>query len=315
MAPSDSPDNDTTQATSKRRRVAVACDACRTRKSRCDGSRPRCELCSDLGFECIYTPPTTATNVIVQKDYLHGLEERVKKLEESFASVRGDVDGLVAREKGAGVGRGEDGRAAPDLIGTEDEVDAMGAVTFADEEDSGFFGILETNVVLRPFLILNRSLVQHCFIEAFVSRGGSAGVSFIPWCCGRWLCQCFTATFSGAEENWPGCTITGQYLCLASPVRDIGSNSEVLLKYGAIVSLHIPTGVLGNVSSDGTGKLYQSPTNMAWLIEHGPCYVYHYCCARWCQSGYTDCGIGCFLPAWSRLVWERDSERDNSGSW
>jgi hypothetical protein len=73
---------------------------------------------------------------------LHGLEERVKKLEESFTSVRGDVDGLVAREKGADVGRGKDGRAAPDWIGTEDKVDAMGAVTFADEEDSGFFGIL-----------------------------------------------------------------------------------------------------------------------------------------------------------------------------
>jgi hypothetical protein len=29
----------------------------------------------------------------------------------------------------------------PDLIGTEDSVDGMGAVTLADEEDSGFFGI------------------------------------------------------------------------------------------------------------------------------------------------------------------------------
>lgn len=151
MAPSDSPDNDNTQPTSKRRRVAVACDACRTRKSRCDGSRPRCSLCIDLGFECVYTPPTTANNVIVQKDYLHGLEERVKKLEESFVAVRGDVDGLVAREQGSDLtGRSEDGRASvPDLIGTEDEVDAMGAVTFADEEDSGFFGIPYCSVFFK----------------------------------------------------------------------------------------------------------------------------------------------------------------------
>ena len=161
MAPSDSPDNENAQPTSKRRRVAVACDACRTRKSRCDGSRPRCSLCIDLGFECIYTPPITANNLIVQKDYLHGLEERVKKLEESFVTVRGDVDGLVARETVGDVGgRGEGGSASvPDFVGTEDEVDAMGAVTFADEEDSGFFGILNRPALWRYLLMVTRSLV------------------------------------------------------------------------------------------------------------------------------------------------------------
>lgn len=145
---------------SKRRRVAVACDACRIRKSRCDGKRPSCSLCQDLGFECVYTPPPTAANVIVQKDYLHGLEERVKRIEESLGSVRGDLDGLTKRvdckpekdkEKESAVSghdlrEGQDGtRAAapmPDLIGTEDSVDGMGAVIFADEEDSGFFGKL-----------------------------------------------------------------------------------------------------------------------------------------------------------------------------
>lgn len=167
MAPSDEADNDVTQApASKRRRVAVACDACRTRKSRCDGVRPRCSLCRDLGFECVYTPPPTATNVIVQKDYLHGLEERVKRLEEGMLGVRGEIDGLAGRVDGvqmqsiAGRDGGsssnlqtvrrveDDGQrvvsvSGSDLIGTEDSVDAMGAVTFADEEDSGFFGLID----------------------------------------------------------------------------------------------------------------------------------------------------------------------------
>ena len=157
MAPSEEADQATSQTpASKRRRVAVACDACRTRKSRCDGSRPRCSLCSDLGFECIYTPPTTATNVIVQKDYLHGLEDRVKKLEDALLSVKDDIFGLSARvdrvpsaDTGMplAVTRSADSekrvvsQAIPDLIGTEDSVDAMGAMTFADEEDSGFFGM------------------------------------------------------------------------------------------------------------------------------------------------------------------------------
>lgn len=156
---------ETPAPTSKRRRVAVACDACRTRKSRCDGTRPRCSLCRDLGFECIYTPPTTATNVIVQKDYLHGLEDRVKRLEGLFSVVRGEIDGLNDRiegrvgnlrdfsDGGLGVRSVVNGNAqvekqsdqvqvhVPDLTGTEDSVDGMGAVTLADEEDSGFFGI------------------------------------------------------------------------------------------------------------------------------------------------------------------------------
>lgn len=156
---SNSPDNEIPNGRpSKRRRVAVACDACRTRKSRCDGKQPSCSLCQDLGFECVYTPPPTAANVIVQKVYLHGLEDRVKRLEESFGAVRGDLDGLAKRVdcgpdkdreresfiygRNAGESQSEARIAAPmpDLIGTEDSVDGMGAVIFADEEDSGFFG-------------------------------------------------------------------------------------------------------------------------------------------------------------------------------
>ncbi|KAJ6108028.1 hypothetical protein N7523_009351 [Penicillium sp. IBT 18751x] len=180
MAPSDSPDNENAQPASKRRRVAVACDACRTRKSRCDGSRPRCSLCIDLGFECIYTPPVTANNLIVQKDYLHGLEERVKKLEESLVAVRGDVDGLVARENvGVIGGRNEDRRASvPDLVGTEDEVDAMGAVTFADEQDSGFFGPSSNIAFLRH---LSRAVVQQGYLlSPGAAEGGLVSASRPP---------------------------------------------------------------------------------------------------------------------------------------
>jgi hypothetical protein len=95
----------------------------------------------------MYTPPATATNVIVQKEYLHGLEDRVKRLEDCFRTVRSDVDGLTVRvdrgpEAREGV-RGEvrDAIHVSDLVGHEDSVDAMGAISFADEEDLGFFGM------------------------------------------------------------------------------------------------------------------------------------------------------------------------------
>lgn len=205
---------ETPAPTSKRRRVAVACDACRTRKSRCDGTRPQCSLCRDLGFECIYTPPTTAANVIVQKDYLHGLEERVKRLEDVFSGVREEIDGISSKIGGfSGTGNPENSSTdaiydsntqlgggdalgerqkgqvqaqVPDLTGTEDSVDGMGAVTLVEEEDSGFFGIyyrvffchiiFESNI-----LIVSRSFFQHCIHETPFSCRRSTGVSSITW--------------------------------------------------------------------------------------------------------------------------------------
>lgn len=40
-----------------RRRATIACEICRSRKSRCDGGRPKCRLCSELGADCVYREP------------------------------------------------------------------------------------------------------------------------------------------------------------------------------------------------------------------------------------------------------------------
>ena len=66
---------------SKRRRVALACNACRTRKSRCNGERPKCSLCQNLGFDCQYEPAESSTNVIVRKEYVSDFETRLKDVE------------------------------------------------------------------------------------------------------------------------------------------------------------------------------------------------------------------------------------------
>ncbi|RHZ58559.1 hypothetical protein CDV55_105521 [Aspergillus turcosus] len=141
------------QPPGKRRRVALACDVCRTRKSRCDGIRPQCGMCKDLGFECVYTPPVTATNVIVQKDYLKDLESRVKSLEQNLTTMRSDLSGLAAQMTSRSAP--SEGQLEPcheplaDLTGPEDPIDAMGAVTFADEEDCGYFGPSSNIAFLR----------------------------------------------------------------------------------------------------------------------------------------------------------------------
>lgn len=150
--------------------IAISVQSCRLTNPQCDGSRPKCSLCIDLGFECVYTPPATATNVIIHKEYvqclveadmlfsaellrltaisyLTSLESRVRALEETLSAVKDHVDDLSSRlDRGDDPKNRHDPKASQDvepvsdLAGVEDAVDAMGAVVFADEEDSGFFG-------------------------------------------------------------------------------------------------------------------------------------------------------------------------------
>ncbi|KAL4781919.1 hypothetical protein BJX76DRAFT_333958 [Aspergillus varians] len=40
-----------------RRRATIACQICRLRKTRCNGARPKCQLCADLDAECVYREP------------------------------------------------------------------------------------------------------------------------------------------------------------------------------------------------------------------------------------------------------------------
>ncbi|KAG2414300.1 hypothetical protein HFD88_003491 [Aspergillus terreus] len=161
----------------KRRRVALACDSCRARKSRCDGARPKCSLCIDLGFECVYTPPSTSTNVIVQKDYLKDLEGRVKSLEDSLSTVQTGLTGLASRldqgyEPKNNTVRVDIPRAEsmPDLAGTEDSVDGMGTVRLAEEEDSGFFGPSSNVAFLRH---LTRGIINSGKVHGTLSTSAS----------------------------------------------------------------------------------------------------------------------------------------------
>ncbi|KAJ6145034.1 C6 transcription factor [Penicillium chermesinum] len=141
----------------KRRRTSLACDACRTRKSKCDGSRPKCATCTNFGLECLYTPSSTSTNLIVNKDYLQSLESRIVTLEESLRTVRAHIPGL-SHDVHDGVAVKNRLDEPPELAqteslaniaDTEDSVDAMGTVAFADEQDCGFFGPSSNIAFLR----------------------------------------------------------------------------------------------------------------------------------------------------------------------
>ncbi|KAL5332843.1 hypothetical protein BJX70DRAFT_96253 [Aspergillus crustosus] len=40
-----------------RRRATIACQICRLRKTRCNGGRPKCQLCTELVADCVYREP------------------------------------------------------------------------------------------------------------------------------------------------------------------------------------------------------------------------------------------------------------------
>ncbi|KAL7818531.1 hypothetical protein V8C26DRAFT_396574 [Trichoderma gracile] len=92
----------------KRRRVSLACDACRTAREKCDGQRPRCGRCASQKRSCSYTP--TSKKRGIQSGYLRAIElslawllESVPKCEEALYQLlvknggRDGVSVLVSR--------------------------------------------------------------------------------------------------------------------------------------------------------------------------------------------------------------------------
>ncbi|KAF0645964.1 hypothetical protein FPSE5266_08122 [Fusarium pseudograminearum] len=82
--------------THKRRRIGLACNACRMRKSRCDGHRPSCSSCLSLGVNCLYEPGDSTTNVIVRKDYVSDLEQRVASVEHNLQRLNDVLKGHLS---------------------------------------------------------------------------------------------------------------------------------------------------------------------------------------------------------------------------
>ncbi|KAI1505319.1 fungal-specific transcription factor domain-containing protein [Biscogniauxia marginata] len=67
----------------KRRRIAVACNSCRNRKSRCDGARPACSFCAEVGIECFYEQPAK----VPQAKLPIGYDLRLKAIEDTLQQL------------------------------------------------------------------------------------------------------------------------------------------------------------------------------------------------------------------------------------
>lgn len=67
-------------------RVAVACNLCRQRKTRCDAQKPVCGNCAKYGEECVYISTNRQHSSHLQ---LNSMNKRIERLERAFAKFTG----------------------------------------------------------------------------------------------------------------------------------------------------------------------------------------------------------------------------------
>jgi Fungal Zn(2)-Cys(6) binuclear cluster domain len=71
-------------------RIAQACDRCRSKKIRCDGVRPSCTQCSNVGFECKTSDKLSRR--AFPRGYTESLEDRVRGLEAEVRELKQLLD-------------------------------------------------------------------------------------------------------------------------------------------------------------------------------------------------------------------------------
>ena len=71
-------------------RIAQACDRCRSKKIRCDGIRPTCTQCQNVGFECKTSDKLSRR--AFPRGYTESLEDRVRGLEAEVRELKQLLD-------------------------------------------------------------------------------------------------------------------------------------------------------------------------------------------------------------------------------
>lgn len=160
----------------KRNRITLACKSCRQRKSRCDGTRPRCLTCVENGLECAYSNTETLTKSSASKESVNyssscsgarsnhdrlvcGLESRVATVEEFLSQLSSRVTRI---ENGV-----DDEPVNPTSFSEEvapesrDPTDGIGTIVFTEEEHSGFFGPTSNIAFTRQIVRTTAGILKH----------------------------------------------------------------------------------------------------------------------------------------------------------
>ena len=135
-------------ARNKRQRTALACESCRNRKSRCDGAQPVCSACQAMGFACMYRRPVaTAVAVLPQAapapepSRMMQVESRLHMIEALLQQMSRAIPAARASPAAPREGTSSPIAALEPAVAEENTVDGMGAVSFAGEAVSHYFGL------------------------------------------------------------------------------------------------------------------------------------------------------------------------------
>ncbi|KAG8672227.1 hypothetical protein FPOAC2_05599 [Fusarium poae] len=85
----------TSRRPTKRKRVALACDNCRERKIKCDGSKPICRPCSkrgELPVRCMYTVIGGTAKHLSGQEYIESLKKQVTDMQEVIYQLRQEAE-------------------------------------------------------------------------------------------------------------------------------------------------------------------------------------------------------------------------------
>lgn len=85
-----------TKAGKERKRLPLACIACRRKKIRCSGEKPACKHCLRSRMPCVYK--VTARKAAPRTDYMAMLDKRLKRMEERIIKIvpKSEHEGVVS---------------------------------------------------------------------------------------------------------------------------------------------------------------------------------------------------------------------------
>jgi hypothetical protein len=171
---------------------------------RCDGQRPTCSSCQSLDLDCQYEPSDSATNIVVRKDYVSDIEQRVTSVEKLLQRLNDVVKGHLSPCVNNGSASGpchpaNVGRSLTPAVNVTqtNETRAIGleepqdedattngmAMTFAEEHTSAFFGessnVGFTQLLLQAIAAVHRATsVLPPMTDKELTSGGSFSSSF-----------------------------------------------------------------------------------------------------------------------------------------
>ncbi|KXJ88815.1 hypothetical protein Micbo1qcDRAFT_197147 [Microdochium bolleyi] len=196
------------QGGAKRRRIGLACNTCRARKSRCDGQRPLCTPCLALGADCHYDQGESLGLAVARKDSVIALEQRVAVVEDRLQRLNDVLKGHLTpcpdqaqyaqyaqhAQHDQPAAAGALARLSP--FGLEephdDDAPTNGmAMTFIDEPSGAFFGqssnIHFTQLLMRGLAVVHHSTPQlsaaldrHASFPSGITVGVSQSLPYPP---------------------------------------------------------------------------------------------------------------------------------------